>query len=470
MFYLFSLIIVGYMLLRASSHGGGSAMRRGWIIVVLIAPTWMVYQLRSIRVDYRVLASVIGIAVLLMFPPKRKIVLKPMLSDLLISLMFVGICISQTLWGSMAPLTPFDIGAQWLSSYALGRVFLQSEEDLDDLIPIVVWMFVVVCCLDVAEAVLKKNLVNELLGKRFGLLETGEGYRWGMKRSQGNVGHPIFNGFQLVMLFPWAAEASRRAKELKMGFFYRRVTWFAGTAAFFSISRGPQLALIITNGIIFFFRHPKLRAPMLAMGIAGITLILFGKEAVMHGLGKLAGEKEEDVRIIYIEGEATEYTGTKHRVLLLQVYKDAIANSGFFGWGGAMRAVELEESIAQRFGSIDSHYLMFYLQYGYVGVTLFVLLMLTVLYYSIAAAWDTESRWCTLCGGLSGAFLAVALLMTSVWFAPDYGAVWLFNAGLIANIRSIRRENPEVITAVSATTTVKKCRQRKRRLIPVTQA
>lgn len=430
----------------------------------------MVYQLRSIRVDYRVLASVVGIAILFIHPPKNKLILKPMLSDIVIGLMFLCICISQTIWGSMAPLTPFDIGAQWLASYMLGRVFLQSEDDIDDLIPVIVWMFFIVCVLDVTEAVIQKNIVNEILGKRFGLLETGEGYRWGMKRSQGNVGHPIFNGFQLVMLFPWAAEASRRAKELKMGFFYKRVTWFAGLAAFFSISRGPQLALLITNGVIFFFRHPKLRIPMMIMAVTGVTSIVFGKDAVMHALGKMAGEKEDDVRIIYIEGEATEYTGTKHRVLLLQVYKDAIANAGYFGWGGAMRAVELEESVAQRFGSIDSHYLMFYLQYGYVGVTLFVMLMIVVLFYSICAAWDDKRRWCTLCGGIAGAFLAVALLMTSVWFAPDYGAVWLFNAGLIANIRSLPRTKPKSGTKTTAVEkTTARTNPLKRRLIPVTQ-
>lgn len=134
-----------------------------------------------------------------------------------------------------------------------------------------------------------------------------------------------------------------------------------------------------------------------------------------------------------------------------------------------MRAVELEESVAQRFGSIDSHYLMFYLQYGYVGVSLFVMLMLTVLYYSIAAAWDSTTRWCTLCGGMAGAFLAVALLMTSVWFAPDYGAVWLFNAGLIANIRSLRRVRPESTAVIPEQQTEKVQRVRSRRLIPVTQ-
>lgn len=445
-------------------------MRRGWIIVVLIAPTWMVYQLRSIRVDYRVLASVIGIAILFIHPPKNRLILKPMLSDIVIGMMFLGICISQTIWGAMAPLTPLDIGAQWLAPYLLGRVFLQSEDDIDDMIPVIVWTFFIVCVLDVTEAVLQKNIVNEMLGKRFGLLETGEGYRWGMKRSQGNVGHPIFNGFQLVMLFPWAAEASRRAKELNMGFFYKRVTWFAGIAAFFSISRGPQLALLITSGVIFFFRHPKIRLPMLLMAVTGITFIAFGKDAVIHALGKMAGEKEDDVRIIYIEGEATEYTGTRHRVLLLQVYKDAIANAGYFGWGGAMRAVELEESVAQRFGSIDSHYLMFYLQYGYVGVSLFVMLMIVVLYYSVCAAWDDKQRWCTLCGGLAGAFLALALLMTSVWFAPDYGAVWLFNAGLIANIRSLPgTSSNQKKTLTDQTTAEARPDPLRRRLIPVTQ-
>ena len=440
MFYLFSAMIIAYIMRRALSHDGGSGMRRGWMIVVLIAPTWMVYQLRSVRIDFRVLASIVGIAAIFMFRPKKPIVFKPMLSDLIIFLMFISICISQTIWGGMAPLTPFDIGAQWLASYCLGRVFLQHTDDIDDMIPVIAWMFAIVCCLDVFEAILHKNIVNTILGKTFGLLETGEGYRWGMKRSQGNVGHPIFNGFQLVMLFPWAAEASRRAKALNMGIFYRNVTWFAGTAAFFCISRGPQLALLITIGVSFFFRHPKLRLPMLFMAVTGVTLLVCGKEAVMHGLGKMAGESEEDVRIIYIEGEATEYTGTKHRVLLLQVYKDAIANAGYFGWGGAMKAVVLEESVAQRFGSIDSHYLMFYLQYGYVGVSLFITLMIVALYYSIQAAWNAKSSWCTLTGGLAGAFLAVALLMTSVWFAPDYGAVWLFNAGLVANIRSLPRQ------------------------------
>ena len=377
-----------------------------------------------------------------------------MLSDLIIFLMFVSICISQTIWGGMAPLTPFDIGAQWLAPYCLGRVFLQHTDYIDDMIPVIVWMFAIVCCLDVFEAIFQKNVVNTILGKTFGLLETGEGYRWGMKRSQGNVGHPIFNGFQLVMLFPWAAEASRRAKDMNMGFFYRNVTWFAGTAAFFSISRAPQLALLITIGVIFFLRHPKLRLPMLCMAVTGVALIAFGKEAVIHGLGKMAGESEEDVSIIYIDGEATEYTGTKHRVLLLQVYKDAIANAGYFGWGGAMKDVVLEESVAQRFGSIDSHYLMFYLQYGYVGVSLFIALMIVVLYYSIRAAWNAKSSWCTLTGGLAGAFLAVALLMTSVWFAPDYGAVWLFNAGLVANIRSLPRQAAIPMEGITSTADV----------------
>ena len=135
-----------------------------------------------------------------------------------------------------------------------------------------------------------------------------------------------------------------------------------------------------------------------------------------------------------------------------------------------MRAVELEESVAQRFGSIDSHYLMFYLQYGYVGVSLFVMLMIVVLYYSVCAAWDDKQRWCTLCGGLAGAFLALALLMTSVWFAPDYGAVWLFNAGLIANIRSLPgTSSNQKKTLTDQTTAEARPDPLRRRLIPVTQ-
>jgi hypothetical protein len=68
-------MIIGYIMRRALSHGGGSGMRRGWMIVVLIAPTWMVYQLRSVRVDFRVLASIVGIAAIFMFRPKGQLFL-----------------------------------------------------------------------------------------------------------------------------------------------------------------------------------------------------------------------------------------------------------------------------------------------------------------------------------------------------------------------------------------------------------
>lgn len=471
MFYLFSAMIVGYVLARAASHGGGSAMRRGFFIVVLIAPTWMTYQLRSIRLDYRVIVGVITVVALIAFPPKKKLTFKPMLSDLFMGLMVLNIMWSQTLCGAMAPLTPFDIMAEWVTTYVVGRLFLQSADDIDDMVPVVVWMFIIVCGLNLFEAFVQKNMINTMLGKTFGLLEQGEGYRWGLKRAQGNVVHPIFNGFQLVMLFPWAAVAGRRAKELGLPFFYRYATWFGGVAAFFSISRGPQIALFMTIGVIFFFRNPKFRIPLLFIAITAVTGLVFGKDAVMHALGKMAGESEEDVRIIMIEGEPTEYTGTKHRILLLQVYREAIAKAGYFGWGKSMKGIVLEESIAQRFGSIDSHYLMFYIQYGYVGIGLFWALMLTVIVYSVCAAWDAKGPWCTLAGGLTGAFLAVGLLMSSVWFAPDYGAVWLFNAGLITNLRSLPKQTKDTVVAATDSITEAVGRQLEpvRRLIPVSQ-
>ena len=458
MFLFFSAVIVGYALQRALSHGGGSAMRRAFFIVVLTAPTWMVYQVRSIRLDFRIVVAAAGIAALIAFTPKKRVVLKLMLTDVWVILLVLGIMISQTLCGQMVLLTPFDIAAQWLATYVAGRFFLQHEDDIDDMIPIIVWVFFLVCCLSLFECVVQRNLVNTLLGKHFALLESGEGYRWGMKRAQGNVVHPIFNGFQLVMLFPWAVEAARRAKQLGLRRFYRWVTWFAAIAAFLSISRGPQISLLITMAAIFFFRHPRFRVAMLVLAVTGGSALIVGKDAVMHALGKMAGEDEENVRIIYIDGEPTEYTGTKHRVLLLRVYKDAIAQAGYFGWGGALEGIELEEDIAQRFGSIDSHYLMFYLQYGYVGITLFGLLMLTVIFYSFRAAWDANNCWCTMAGGICGAFCAMSLLMASVWFAPDYGAVWMFNAGLITNIRSLRKST-DTLQRISPL----------RRLIPISQ-
>lgn len=157
----------------------------------------------------------------------------------------------------------------------------------------------------------------------------------------------------------------------------------------------------------------------------------------------MAGENNETPKLIMINGEEEIYTGTRHRVLLFKVYAEALRDAGLFGWGQQMKGIDLEDEIAERFGSIDSHYVLFFLQRGHSGLWPFVLLQVVTLVQLGRAAWPGKGLRAGLAGSMFGAMAAVDVGLFSVWFSPDFGTVWLFTAGVAANLAAL---GPEAIT------------------------
>jgi hypothetical protein len=320
----------------------------------------------------------------------------------------------------------------------MGRWLLASTADIPKTTRLIVRVLLVLSAFAVFESFVKINPINKALGKTYDLLEEGEGYRWGLKRAHVMFDHPIFFGMGLVLLLPWAMEAGRLAKAKSAPRWWRWAPWAIAAALFATVSRGPQLAAMGATLIYFFFRRPRLRLAMIVSAI-GIGAIAFSaKDQIIELLGKAAGEKSEEVALIQIEGEEVEYTGTQHRMLLFRVYARAIDTTGWFGFGTELKGIELEESIAQRFGSIDCHYLLFLLQHGYLGVGVFLILTLVILLNLLRVAWRPELPQSALAGGLFGSLFAVAVLLVSVWFSPDFAAIWLFSAGLASRLPFLR--------------------------------
>lgn len=437
MFYLFCLLTTAYILHVASTEGGGAALRKSFIVVALLGPTWMTYNLRSVRLDFRIVQAILALSVLIAFPPKRPIVFRPVLTDVLVLALFCSLCTSQYLAGGLAPLTPFDIGFTWLATYFVGRLYFQAPADLGELSKVVAIMLALVSALALIEALTKMNPVNTVLGKRFGILESGEGYRWGMKRAQGNVSHPIYNGFQLILFLPFALQLLRDGRKWVSNRWLAYLSpVFLGAAVLVTVSRGAQLGYCIAVGGSVFLLKPKLRIPLILAAVMGGSLLYGARDVLLESLGKMAGENTEEVRMIMVDGEEVEYTGTKHRLLLLQVYRRPLEQAGWFGWGGSLSGVQIDPELAQRFGSIDSHYVLFYLQYGRIGSYLFVGIMLSVILNMIRVAWK-DSAWQAWAAGIASAYVAIAISMASVWFAPDYAAIWLFIAGVACNIKTV---------------------------------
>lgn len=245
----------------------------------------------------------------------------------------------------------------------------------------------------------------------------------------------------LVLLLPWALEAGRRAKAGDGPRWWRALPWLVAAALFATVSRGPQLAGMATAAVYLFFRAPRLRVPMLVVALGGGLGGYAAKDQIVDALAVVAGEKGKDAAptLITIDGEEVEYTGTNHRVLLFRVYDDAVKRAGPVGYGSDLRGVELEESIAQRFESINCHYLLFYLQTGYLGLGAFLILTAGILPNLGRLAFRRTSPLSGLAAGLFGALLAVAVMLMSVWFSPDFAGVWLFSAGVAGRLPLLAR-------------------------------
>ena len=442
MFY-FLFLTIGLSVLLAGQTARGRAdvgltIRRGTLAVMLLVPAWMTTQFRSIQLDHR--TAVLSASVLLCITAIGIIPLRRWTwCDTFVALLFVGVLGTQIAIGELRPLTPIELFRRWVLPYLVGRIFfMRWEDDISRTLPWVAGLLALTFCLDAFEALAKVNIVNKAFGKTFGLLEQGEGYRWGMKRSQGPMDHPIYNGMMLTLLMPWALEAASRWKAADGRRWWIALPLLLGACLFFTVSRGPQIAFLATGGIAFFFRFPKLRLLTATIGIVGVLTVFFGKDALMAMLKSAAGESEENVRILVIDGQEVEYSGTNHRALLFLVYADAIDQTGWFGYGAGLKDVPIAEGAGDRFGSIDNHYIKHLLEFGWWGVLSFVGLALSAVYYSARLAWDARNRNAVYAAALCGALLMTSVMMMSVWFSFDYGSFWLFSAGTSACLATLK--------------------------------
>lgn len=439
-FYALFAIVVLSALTAGLKGGPRRAVAIGWIGAAFLMPYWLQIGMGSLLIDIRS-GAVIAVLLLMVISPVPG-TFRLTLADALIAGIVLAQVVSQYEAGAFRPLTLPEICRKWVGPYLMGRTLLSSTEDIRRNISGIARIIAVLSVFAIGECFIQINFLNTALGRTFGLLEAGEGYRWGLKRAHVTFDHPIFFGMALVLLLPWAIEAARLSRAGEGPRWWRWLPLAMAGALFATVSRGPQIAGIATTGIYLFFRVPKLRIPFLVLAIGGGVVVTTFKDELVELLAVVAGEKSADteVRIILIEGEEVEYTGTNHRVLLFKVYDDAMSKAGLFGFGTELKGVEVEEHLAQRFSSIDCHYLLFYLQHGKFAILAFLILTVSIILNLARIAFRRDLTQAALAAGLCGALLSVAVLLMSVWFSPDFAGIWLFSAGLAGRLHLLTIE------------------------------
>ena len=426
-------------LLLMSERGYLDGMRTAWFVATLAIPAWFAVTIRSITLDA---VTGVGLAAILatLVRPFAGARSRWVLTDLLIGAVVTAAIVSDIVNRKLIPGTVVELTRMWVLPYLVGRLCVESWDRMQGTIRLVVILATALSLFALFEATTKVNLLAISSGKKWDLLEKAEGFRWGLKRAQGTTNHPIYFGLLMVLTLPWLLVAACAAVQGKAPRWWRYVPIPAVAAAFVTVSRSAHLAIVVVFVTDVFFRRPFYRGVMILIAIVGgLTLLAFREEA-LDLLGKYAGEQEIGNDRVVIYGVQYDYTGTRHRDLLLLAYDEAIQRAGWVGYGTTFPSKDMpqDENMDRRFASVDHQYLLHYLKYGYLGLA-------ALMAFALSSAWNLareaifrDGPWSELAAAMFGAFVAVALLMRGVAMLPDFGATWLFVAGISASLRARR--------------------------------
>lgn len=438
--FLLSLIIGIFFFASKNKVGFHQALATWFPIVFLLIPVWISMSFSALLIDCRMVFFLMAMALFTMEPPGKKTA-GVAIADALAFALSASIIFSQFRQGQMGLVSGPEILRRWFFPYLLGRWVFSNWRNLGLSASGFATVILISTFFAVLEALLKFNLIQKITGKSFSLLEQGEGYRWGIKRAMGSLGHPIFFGMALVCCLPWSILTANRAQagQINKSWFYLPFAHL-GTIII-TASRGPQLAALIVVASIPFFRYKNSRVWIVGFALLTLFCGYIFREEALEFLGTAAGEKSSaESRSIMIDGEPYEYTGTAHRLLLFKVYDRALDRVGLHGYGtnflaGMERAgLGLPEDLEMRFGSIDNGYLLLLLQYGWLSVWMFAAFASVVIYHGIYLGMRMQGPMGVFAGTMGVSLLSVMIFLTSVWFCPDYSAFWLFNAGLIVSM------------------------------------
>jgi len=412
-------------------------------VVFLILPMWLTYPFGGIDITFRLMFFGIAFFFYLLSNPSS--ILPGGLSylDIFMVIMTLNFGLAEYIGGYFGPLTLPEFMNLWLFPYLLGRMFLSRWQSIPYACNRWAIVLAVVCLLALGESVFKINPLQIMFNKTFGLLEQGEGYRWGIRRAMVALDHPIFLGMALVCCLPWSLLAMRQAIIGNMSKFWLMlpVAQMASIAA--TASRGPIIAGLFVLTSIPFFRFPLLRIPI---GITAVSVFLGGtlfQEAIWSLLEAATGDTLAETRQVYIDGVEYDYTGTNHRVLQLMVYQEAMNKAGWFGFGynfvdGMSRAgIEIDEDLLARFGSIDNGYLAILIKHGWLSVVLLIIFGTLVILEGLSVGLLTPGTPGVFVGTMAIALFAVMVGLVAVWFSRDFAGIWLFHAGLVVTLNRL---------------------------------
>jgi len=444
-------VLVGVALWRGGPHVAATTA----FAAAACLPCWAYTEFGAVRLDVRTAIALFGIGCVFLHPQNR-IQVHYVPADLLLLGIVGTIVATELLTGVVTVTVVADVLLQWVVPYALGRCIWTAAADNRQFIVVMGWVCAGLAGWAAVESIARVNPLGALAG-HVGSAQSLYDLRWGLRRAEGPLIHPIFFGLHLVLMFPFAWAASRQAAAGDGPAWQRRLTWIVGVGAFFTMSRGPQMGILTTLAATTALLRKRSRkfifVPLLLLAVVGIA----AGDGVIDLLHGWSGEKPV---MMQLDGELVEYSGTTHRLLQVRVYSEAIRHAGLLGYGstalraGANTVPYVPYDLRDIFSSIDNHYLQFVLQCGFLGLGLFAALCLTTIGGAMRAARRLDEPMRTLAAATASSLISLSWLMASVWLAADYRFMLLAVMGSAASLHRCVVASPRRKSAAAATVDV----------------
>ncbi|WP_404310494.1 O-antigen ligase family protein [Neorhodopirellula lusitana] len=430
-------------------HGKQFALGAG-MAVSLLAGSWFEISVFQTQVNVAMATAIILLAIYCLHSYDTIFsAINPL--DVLITSMVVWHVVVDVYHGGGATIAAHAYG-QWMLPYAAGRYTFFQIGSLSKLSLVFTVMATFISLSVVFESFTSVNIWTWLFTEADDEVGFNAKQRYDLLyRAMGPVRHPIFLGTQLLLLLPFVIDLGC---QLRSSLRNSAITGIASGITLLgivaSVSRGPIISVAIAFLFALSWLNKTVRWIALAAVIILVSMIASNFDGFLELLDKTESQQRRGNVVKVNDFEEPEiYTGTRNRIFVLQIYGPIVIRGGLLGYGTEASSgfppsnlpnLPTDSKTRQRLGVVDNSYINIGLRYGWVGLAIFIGILLTTLFLSlhlasIASTYFYPCDWRIMLAYAS-VFVALIFQIGTVFWSFDYAFWVLFQVGAISGLTS----------------------------------
>ncbi|MBL8809288.1 MAG: O-antigen ligase family protein [Planctomycetaceae bacterium] len=433
------LLVWGILYFR---RGPGIAM--GAVVVLsFLLPTWVKQSIAGLPFGISTTVTIVALAGYAVHPAGK--ILSPLtLLDFCVACLWTVTVVADGMAQGWSWAVPLRAYGEWALPYVAGRYCVRNRRDLDALVPWAIGVLVVLSLSSIFESFFRVNPFEMLFGDRPEELAKRDAMRLGFKRAFGPTTHAIYFGMLMTVLFPWLFHLwqNRSITDRKGEALVAIFICCAGVAG--TVSRSPVLSIACGAIVVACMLYRWVRWPVGIVAVCSVALLAAFPNEVIDNVSRLTGGGHQ-IRLIEVDGKVAEYSSSRSRLLLMEVYRDAILKAGPFGFGTVavtdfppkIPYLEGRAELATRMKIVDNAYVLTSLRLGLVGLAALVLFFVCAIATGYSLFRDRPDQLFPLAACCYLGTMACFSLMM-VWMSYDFGMAMLWMIGILSGLASGR--------------------------------